>query len=157
MDVNFQGLGVLTGDVSATYTEKQFFTGKITYDNGTSSTFSSAYSANYDNVPLLSELAGTFVGQAVAATGWENGTFSISANGALSGIGSFGCMATGTVTPRSHGNVFNMSVTFGGPPCKNQNLTITGIAFYDSSTRRIYAAAPLESRTDGFLFVGVKP
>lgn len=157
MDVNLQGLGVLTADISATYTEKQFFTGNITYDNGTSSAFSSTYSANYDKVPLLTELAGTFTGQAAGSTGYENGTFSISENGALSGIGSFGCMATGTVTPRTHGNVFNMSVTFGGAPCRNANLTITGIVYYDSSARRIYAAAPNASRTDGFIFVGVKP
>ncbi len=147
-DFNFRGTGVLSASISATYIEKQSFTGNLNYANNTIISFSAMYDSHYDATPLLSDLVGTFVGQVAGTTDAENGTFSISANGALSGIGVFGCTATGSIMPREHGNIFNVSVTFGGPPCQNQNQAFTGIAYYDASEKRIYLAAPNALRTD---------
>jgi hypothetical protein len=61
------------------------------------------------------------------------------------------------VAPRARGNAFNVSLTFGGAPCLFANQTLTGIAYFDATTRVVYAAAPNANRTDGVLFVGTKP
>jgi hypothetical protein len=62
------------------------------------------------------------------------------------------------VAPRHRGCLlFDLTVTFGGGVCSNGTSTVTGIGYFDASTKRIYGAAPNSSRTDGFLFVGTKP
>ncbi|MCB1889673.1 MAG: hypothetical protein KDH20_18845 [Rhodocyclaceae bacterium] len=56
--------------------------------------------------------------------------------------------------PRSTGNIFTFIVSFSGSPCLFAFQSLTGIAYYDSASSRLYAAAPNGSRTDGVLFVG---
>ena len=124
---------------------------------GGTTSFSSIYDANYEAVPSLAALAGTFAGQVRSSVGNEDATVTISSAGAISGAGASGCALSGTVSPRARGNAFNTSLTFGGAPCLFANQTLTGIAYFNATAKLLYAAAPNAGRTDGVLFVGVKP
>lgn len=156
-DFNLEGLGVLAATVSASYSSKQSFNGSITYSTGGSVTFTTAYDAAYENAASLAVLAGTYTGQVVSSAGIENATLTVSTNGAISGASSLGCSATGTASPRTDGNAYNLSITFGAAPCIFANQTFAGIGYFNSATKRLYAAAPNAARTDGVLFVGTKP
>jgi hypothetical protein len=156
-DFNLEGLGVLSASVSASYVARQSLNGTVSYSAGGTTSFSSTYNADYDAVPSLTALAGTFSGQVASSAGAENATVTLSAAGAISGSGASGCAVSGSAAPRARGNVFNISLTFAGAPCLFANQTLSGIAYFDAATKRLYAAAPNAGRTDGVLFVGVKP
>lgn len=157
-DFNIEGLGVLPATISASYVARQSFNGVVMYPSDAVS-FTTTYDSQYDLTPSLATLAGTFTGQVAFSLGVEDATVTISNTGAISGAGASGCTFTGTAAPRTSGNVFNMSITFGGAPCFFAGQTLTGIAYYDPdpTDKRLYAAAPNATRTDGVLFVGVKP
>ena len=158
-DFNIEGLGVLPATVSASYMARQSFNGTVMYTSGDAVSFTTTYDSQYDLTPSLATLAGTFTGQVAFSQGVQNATVTVSDTGAISGVGEGGCTFTGTAAPRASGNVFNMSITFGGAPCFFAGQTLTGIAYYDPdpTDKRLYAAAPNATRTDGVLFVGVKP
>ena len=155
-DFNLEGAGVMPATVSASVVEKQSFNGSISYGSGGSTSFTSNYDATYEATPSLAAVAGTFTGQVALSAGVHNATVTVSAGGAIAGSGN-GCAMTGTATPRTDGNAFNLTITFGAAPCFFANQSLNGVAYFDTSTKRLYAAAPDASRTDGVLFVGVKP
>ena len=157
LDFNLEGLGVLAATVSASYTSRQSLNGIVLYNGGGSTSFTSVFDVAYDTVPSLSTLAGIFSGQVAFSQGVENANVTVSPSGALSGVGASGCTVTGSVVPRTRGNVFNLSLTFGGAPCFFANQTMTGIAYFDAPAKRLYGATPTANRADGVLFVGVKP
>jgi hypothetical protein len=156
-DFNLEGLGVLVATVSASYDTRRSLNGTVAYAAGGPVTFTSTFDAAYDATPSLAQLAGAFSGQVALSQGVENANVNVSSTGSLSGVGTSGCTVTGSVTPRTRGNVFNVTLGFGGPPCFFANQTLTGIAYFDSARKRLYAAAPNANRMDGVLFVGVKP
>lgn len=156
-DFNLEGLGVLAATVSASYVAGQSFNGTVAYGATGSTSFLSAYDARYEAVPSLTALAGSFAGQVASSAGNEEADITISAGGSITGSGASGCSVSGSVAPRARGNAFNVSLTFGGAPCLFANQTLTGIAYFDATTRVVYAAAPNANRTDGVLFVGTKP
>jgi hypothetical protein len=156
-DFNLEGLGVLAATVSASYVAKQSLNGTVSYNAGGTTSFSSTYDANYEAAPSLAALAGTFAGEVASSAGNEDATVTISSASAITGAGASGCALSGTVSPRTRGNAFNTSLTFGGAPCLFANQTLTGIAYFNATAKQLYAAAPNAGRTDGVLFVGVKP
>ena len=156
-DFNLEGLGVLPGTVSASYNSRQSLNGSISYNSGGTTTFTSTFNAAYDTVPTLAAISGTYAGQVAFSQGVENANVTISPTGTLSGTGASGCTVSGNVVPRTQGNVYNLTLTFGGAPCFFANQTMTGVAYYDSVAKRVYGATPTAARTDGILFVGVKP
>jgi hypothetical protein len=153
-DFNFEGLGVSSGTVQGTVTTRQSFAGTVTYPNSTVS-FTSTYNAAFETTPLLSTIAGTYSGSVASSAGVQSSTGTISASGAFAASAA-GCNATGRVTTRSEGNVYNLSVTFGPSPCIFPGQSFSGVAYYDAATRRFYGAAPNPARTSGMLFVGTK-
>lgn len=155
-DFSLEGLGVLTATVSASYASRQTLNGVITYSSGNAISFASTFDAAYDTVPLLSTLAGTYSGEVAFSQGVESASATVSTAGVLSGVGASGCTVTGSVAPRSRGNVFNLSLTFGAAPCFFNNQTMTGVAYFDAPTKRLYAFAPTATRSDAVLFLGVK-
>jgi len=158
-DFNIEGLGVQPATISASYFAKQSFNGTVTYTSlgNTVANFTTTYDAAYELTPLLSELGGTYSGQVASSAGVESATLTVNGNtGNVTGTSLSGCGFTGTATPRTDGNAFDMSVTFGGDPCLFANQTFTGIAYYDAVDKFLYAAAPNASRTDGVLFLGGK-
>lgn len=158
-DFSLEGLGVLDATISASYSARQSFNGTVMYTTGGAATFTSNYDSQYDLTPSLTTLAGTYTGQVAVSVGAEDAVVTVSDTGAVTGIGASGCTITGSASPRSSGNVYNLSITFGGAPCYYAGQTLSGIAYYDSdpSDKRLYAAAPNAARTGGFLFVGMKP
>lgn len=156
-DFNIEGLGVFPATVSATYAPKQSINGKVSYQDGSVTNFSSTYDSDYEIAPSLTDLTGTFTGEVAFSLGHETATVTVSPTGSISGIGSSGCTMTGSVTPRSSGNVYNVSLSFGDAPCYFQNQTMNGIGYYDSNTKKLWAATPNADRTEGIIFIGSKP
>jgi hypothetical protein len=154
-DFNLEGLGVNSATVSANYVQKQSFNGSIGFGNS-SVNFTSNYSTDFELTPTLANLSGTYTGQVALSQGIQNATVTVSSTGAITGGGN-GCSLTGSATPRADGNAFNLSITFGPSPCFFPNQTFTGMGYYSARTKQLYAAAPNATRTDGVLFVGIKP
>ena len=155
-DFNLEGLGVLSATVSANYAAKQAFNGTVNYTNGGVTSFATTYNSAYETAPTLANVAGTYTGQVALSIGVQSATVIVSSNGTISGGGN-GCALSGTATPRTDGNAYTLSITFGASPCFFANQTFTGVAYYNSATKRLYGAAPNAARTDGVLFVGTKP
>ena len=156
-DFNLEDASLVSGTVSASYTARQSLNGSISYVPSGSRTFTTSFNANYDVTPLLSSLAGTFTGQIAFSLSIENATVIIDSSGVLTGTAASGCGVTGTVTPRTKGNAFTVSLTTGAAPCSLANQSFTGIAYFDSANKRLYAATANTVRTDGIIFGGTKP
>lgn len=157
-DINLRGLGVSSPTVSANYVLSTSLNGSLTYQSASqTATFTSTYDKAYELIPSLATIAGTYSGDAGSPLGAERATTTISAAGAITGAGSSGCTFSGTVSPRSKGNAYNASITFGGSPCLLTNTTVTGGAYFDAGNRRIYAVGLTAARDTGFVFVGSKP
>ncbi|QBC43084.1 hypothetical protein [Iodobacter fluviatilis] len=157
-DFNLEGYGILPAFVSASYTVKSAFSGTVAYSDsrfGVTS-FTSSYDRDYETKPNLTNIAGVFSGVVSTSSGNELATVNISAAGVITGSGISTCSISGTVTPRPDGNVYDMVIKFGGSPCLFANQSLTGISYFNSSIKRLYAAAPNSSRTDGVVFVGTK-
>jgi len=156
-DFNLEGLGVNNFTLAGTYTAKISLGGTLTYSPSGTTTFTSSYDTDYDLTPSLAAIAGTYSGSAATSGGTESATVTVSGAGAISGSGASGCSFTGGATPRSKGNVYNISVTFGGGVCANGTNTVAGVAHFDAATKQLISAALNSARTDGFIYVGAKP
>ena len=155
-DFNFEGFGVLPAAFSVTFSTKQSFNGSVAYSGGTRTSFTSTYDTSYESTPSVTSLAGNFTGQVTSSAGTQSATVSISPTGAISG-GSAGCVTSGSVTARTDGNAYNLSLAFGPSPCVFASQTLTGVAYFNSATKRLFAVTPNAGRNDGVLFVGTKP
>ena len=152
-DFNLQ-TGLLNVTINGSYTAKQSFNGQITYPGGPS-TFTTTYDRDYDLAPDMNAVAGTYAGSVTAS---ETVTVVLTTTGIISGSSNTGCLFAGTFSPRAHGNVFNVTITFGGQSgCSLGTETVNGIGFYDAVDKRLSSAALNTSRTDGFVFIGTKP
>lgn len=154
-DFNFEGLGVLNATFAGTYVAKRSISGAVFYPHS-SVVFGGTYSSDYEVKPSLATIAGTYTGQVASPAGVQSATFTIANTGTVSGSAS-GCVATGQFVPRADGNAYNATITFGAAPCIFAGQTFSGIGYYNSATRRMYAAAPNAERTAGVLFAGTKP
>ena len=80
------------------------------------------------------------------------------------------------MTPRTDGNVYNMTISFGGLPCVFSNQSVQGVAYYRAATKELrtasagpltidsfYAAPPYSlpgagtESPQGIIFIGTKP
>jgi len=151
-DFNLEGLGISNGTASGTYSAKSRLSGTVTFPRS-SLTFSANYDSAYDNPPNQGAAAGTFTGVAAVVEASESATLTISAAGASSGVSQSGCRFTGSATAHA-GTVYTVSVTCGCGVCANGSGTVTGVAYFDPATNRVYAAALNSTRTNGFIFAG---
>ena len=144
--------------MKGTYTAKSKLQGQITYNDMPNAfiTLTTEYNADYEQTPSLSKVAGSYTGIAAVSDGNETATTTVSATGQLSGAGQSGCEFTGTVIPRSKGNVYDLAVKFKGGVCTLGTDTVNGIAYFDASTNKIYSTTLNAARDDGFLFIGSK-
>ena len=157
LDFNLEGFGIQPASVSASYATKQNFNGTATYPGPIVVSFTSTYSSDYDLTPSLSAIAGTYTGTAATSAGSEGATVTISALGIVTGLSVGGCSFSGSASTRSRGNVFNVSITFGGGVCVNGTSTVTGVAYFEAPLKLIRSAALNGARSDGFIYVGTKP
>lgn len=158
VDFNAEGQGLRTLSMAGTYATRQTLTWFSTYSTGATNN-NTVYSTAAEATQPLAVAAGSFSGTGAfpATQGTEAVTLALSATGTLSGTTAGGCQFTGARLPRATGSVFNLNLTFGGPPCALPNTTLTGIAFFDVDANRLYLAATNPGRNAAMLFVGAKP
>jgi hypothetical protein len=156
-DVDLLGWGVLTTAIQGTYTIKQRLAGTVNFLSMNQSVgFDSVYSSQYEVPASLAAIAGTYVGNAGTPAGSESTTISVSAAGAVAGVGASGCTFSGVASPIPNANAFQISMTMGGAPCAEPNTVLTGAAFYEASTRRLFGVGMTASRDNGAVFAGTK-
>lgn len=156
-DFNLEGLGILDATVTGSYVMKQSLSGAIAILLGGQTTFNTTYNADYDLIPDVSLVVGTYTGSTATAGGTEIVTVTLSSPSSVTGSSTSGCSFTGSFSPRTRGNVYDVSVTFAGGVCSNGASTVTGVAFFDAATKRLYSAALNSTRTNGFIYLGTKP
>ena len=159
VDFNLEGQGINNATVSVGYMVKQSFNGSVSYPSlNQAYTFTSSYNPDYDLTPSVSAVAGTYTGVASVSGSDELTTLDVSAPGIVVGTGlTSGCRFLGTARPRAKGNLYDLSVAFGGGTCSSGTSAVAGIGYFDSGARRFYVAALNKSRTNGLIFVGIKP
>lgn len=154
-DFNIPTRTVTPGTYSGTFASKS----NVNITTSSGSNFTGTYDASYDTPASLTSLSGTFSGSGLTgSTSAQSATVGISSLGVVSSIGN-GCSAAGTATPRpSNKNIFNVTITFTGTNCALGNGAVTtGIAYYDAANRQVLVMALNSAKTDGFIYVGVKP
>ena len=157
-DFNLEGAGILDASILASYVERQSFYGTVSYTTPPSSAkFAATYDKRWELTPTLVSLAGSFTGAAAVLGGSEPTTLTITSTGSISGSGASGCTFSGTAAPHVRGNVFDVSITFGGGTCSNGTDTVSGIGYYDIATKRLWGTALNATRSNGFIFAGSKP
>jgi len=156
-DFSFEGSGgIFEATVTATVATGQSFNGTIASPSSRpTSSFTTAYSPISTTPATPAAVAGSYTGTVVTSAGPEGATLAVSTDGSFSGTGASGCTVSGSVTPRTDVNAYNISVTFGPSPCLFPVQTFSGIAVLDGNLLR--AAAPNTARTDGILFIGNRP
>ena len=155
IDISLQGGRLIPAQVAANYVERSTFKGSIAYpQSGEIVSFSSLYRVDYERAPSLATITGQYTGESGGSSSNESTTLTITPSGNLSGKGSSGCVFTGTVKPATKGNAYNATITFGGAPCLLANATIDSTAYFDATTKRLYAIAVNSERTAGFVFAG---
>ncbi len=152
-DFNLEGAGIRSATMNGSYVPNKSFLGTIAYFNGDTESFTSTYDADSEVATNLNLVAGIYAG---LRTDHHTVTVTVDSAGTLSGHSSEGCTFGGTLSPRAKGNVFHVTMTFGGGACRQGTETVTGVAFYDASTQRLYSAALNSARTTSFLFLGTK-
>jgi hypothetical protein len=120
-------------------------------------TFTTSYDAAYAQAPSLSAIAGTYTGIASTVGSNQLTTIAIRSSGVVVGTDTGGCSFLGAAVPRSKGNLYDLSLVFGGGTCSNGTNAVTGVGYLDSSAKRLYLALLNGPRTDGLVFVGIKP
>jgi hypothetical protein len=157
VDFNVEGQGVNNATISASYVTKQTLNGSVTYPAlNQVYTFTSAYDPAYEQTPAISAIAGTYSGISSVLGTNEVTSIVLTAPGVIAGAGTGGCKFLGTVAPRSRGNVYDLSISFGGGACSSGTSKVTGIGYFDSVAKRFYVAALNSSRSNGLLYLGIK-
>ena len=151
VDVNFEGTGISLDGVlfAGGYLEKSALAGALDFRLQLPDTFTAAYDVNYELTPTLASIAGSYSGLAATPGSVEFSAATVSGSGAISGSSASGCNYTGTAAPRAAGNVYNISVTFGGGACFNGTKTLSGVAWLESGV--LIAMAVNGARNKGFL------
>jgi hypothetical protein len=139
--------------MNGSYVPNKSFLGTIAYVNGDTESFTSTSDADAESAPNLTLVTGTYAG---LRSDHHTVTVTVDAAGTLSGHSSEGCTFGGTLSPRARANVFNVTLTFEGGACRQGTETLTGVAFYDTATHRLYSAALNNPRTTSYLFLGTK-
>ncbi len=152
-DFNLEGLGINDATATASYKSAASLSGTVSYRNSTV-TFSAAYDSTYAVPTNQSLVTGTFKGQSASAVGVNEATFSVGADGSISGSG-FGCTYSGKLAPRPTGYVYDASISFAGS-CQAAGNTVTGIAYYDPNSRRLLVGGLGGGRSVAGIFLGTK-
>jgi hypothetical protein len=151
VDVNFLGTGVSNDGVlfAGGYAEQAALSGVLDFRQQLPDTFNANYDSNYALTPALAAIAGDYSGSSATPGGVEFSAATISLAGTILGSSASGCTYTGAAVPRAQGNVYNISVTFGGGVCFNGSRTLSGVAYLDGN---VLTAMTLNGdRTNGFL------
>jgi hypothetical protein len=159
---------VTTGTVRADVLPRTSFNGTLARSNATGFNFNTNYDSDFNTTPTLSAVQGTYTGTVTFSLGPRAGVFTVDATGGVTSVIN-GCSITGQLTPRTDGNIYDLSITFGPSPCVFPSQTITGIGYYRAATRQLLTATtgtatvnpaiiPGDAPSpEGVVFVGTKP
>ena len=158
--------------VTGPYVMQQDLSGTLTFKNAGGGTlaFTSMFDPEYNVAPDLANVAGTYPGSVFGfphtMTVSPTGTITVTTTGGPHRTGSvsdtgieLGCDFTGTLSPRSQGNVYDISLT----PTTNAFMCalgpFDGVAFFDAAIadKKIYVLALNSSRNRVFPFTGTRP
>lgn len=153
LDYNLEGQGVNAVTFSGSYTAKASVTSTIAYTNGTKTAFNGKYDSSYDTPPTQAAVTGTFTGTSTTNLGSDPAvTITADGNGSITGTGT-GCAFTGSIKPHASGNVYDVTLNFGGGSCAYPNTSATGIALVSGSVIHAMLQTPTKA---GVLFLGSK-
>jgi len=152
-DFNLEGAGIRAATMTGSYVPNKSFHGAIAYVTSDTESFTSTYDDTSELTPNLNLVAGTYVGLGAHD---HTVTVTVDAAGTLSDHASDGYAVAGTLSPHATGNIFHASMTLEGGACGTETETLTGVAFYDIATQRLYIAALNNARTTSFIFLGMK-
>jgi hypothetical protein len=155
VDVGLESMTAAQGTAVGTYVPRASAAGTVSF-GAQSVGFTATYDQTYGTAATLGAVAGSYSGTGVVLGGSETVRLSVSSTGVIAGSGTSGCSFTGTAIPNPGVNSYAVTVTFGGAPCSNANSTVSGVAYMNATTQRLYSAALNPGRTNGFLFVGTK-
>jgi hypothetical protein len=156
LDFNVEGAGIKPGAVAASLHPWDKFEGAFTPTSGTAESFQTRFDViKTPGGPTLAQLAGAYNGNAGFALGVRPAVFTVTAAGAVSSSIN-GCAITGTATPRTDINGYDLTIAFGPTPCAIPNLSFTGIAYVRQDNGRLYAAARNAATKQSVIFSGTK-
>lgn len=157
-DFNFEGSGVADVEITADFVVLESLSGSILYPaTGEVITFSASYVEPPDMVPSLDLVAGSYSGVINSVGGAEFATIMVSTSGAVSGETASGCTFSGTAVARVQEHVYDVVVTFDGNECVPGIDTVRGVAHFDADLKQFVSGLTNDTRTDGFIFTGVRP
>lgn len=157
LDFNVEGAGMKPGAVAASLHPYDKFEGGFTpATTGNALSFQTRFDfAKSLGGATLAQLAGAYNGNAGFALGVRPAVFTVTATGAVSSSIN-GCAITGTATPRTDINGYDLTIAFGPAPCAIPNLSFTGIAYIRQDNGRLYAAARNAATKQSVIFSGSK-
>lgn len=150
-------------DVTTSFVTGSSLNGSITRDEGPVTTllpspaeFTSLYRTAYNNNLTLAHLTGTYQGSVTTGTGKRSATMAIDAEGDLTGSDNRGCTLTGKATPRSRGNVFDLTLTWGteGGCGTDAGTALAGIVSLEAN--RVGVMATDTDMRKAFILVGFR-
>jgi hypothetical protein len=156
LDFNLEGPSRIPASLSAQFSVRSRLFGTLTYPGeiGTG-TFDVSYDPDYERAPSTAVLAGSYTGR--SSSSGITVTMNIAANGVLSGSSGGGCGFSGFATPRTNGNAYAITLTFGGAPCAAPGLSMNGVALLDQAAGSLLAVGLTGGRDEGFVFLGTRP
>lgn len=160
-DFNLENHMILDATMTGSYVNRQSLSGSLDYPTGGHSTFTSTFNSEYDGIPDLSLVVGTYRGSmSILPRQASLITMTVFASGAISGFDTHGCLFQTSLAPRLHGNVYDVT-SFAGVPtlqCSPElgSDFLTGVTYFDAATKRLFTAALNSTRTQGFLFIGTQ-
>lgn len=157
LDFSAEGLGIRPSTVAGTLKDGASFDGSVTpAAGGTAVTFQTSTSGSLlFGTPSLQRLAGAYTGNAGFALGVRPAVFTVTETGAVSSTIN-GCAITGTAAPRTDGNAYDLTITFGGAPCALPGFSFAGIAYVRPDNGRLYAVARNAATKQSVIFSGAK-
>ena len=152
------GEGVYSGSLTASYAAKKSFNGTFSA-GGQTAPFTSTYNSAYDLYPYRfpSSLAGVYGIMLMASDGsTAMGHITITAEGVLSfsALDPSCSRTSGTVSPRSKGNVFDVTLTSTGFGCLLPGVALSGIVFYDAHVSTLNVVMHTDDLNTGILGLG---
>ena len=132
------------------------FTGNLDYGINGANSFDLTYDDVYEDTADIANLVGSYSGIGGSGFGQEGVQFVINEEGRYAGISEYGCEANGYLAPRSRGNIFDVSISFGPEPCTYANQTLMGNALYHPELNYLFMAAPEPTFTGGIAVIASK-
>lgn len=156
-DLNLEGMGIQPVTANGTYRTKQVLNGTINYPVIKQSlSFSANYSPDFELTPDISIITGKYIVGSSVANSPGTTTFEVDGSGNITGRDTGGCTFTGTAKPRTDGNAYSVTATYGASPCPLPGATANGIAFFDRTSNLIYAVGRVTGQNAGFVTIATK-